>query len=159
LHATPEWKAKQAERDRKRRLDPGWNARKRAEYAADPERMRGYNRAHYQRNKERERERARRYAQENPDKIREIRNGYNARNRDKVNTEAAARRSANRRAEPAWVDRSEIRAIYAEARRQGLTVDHIIPLRHKAVCGLHVPWNLQLLPHSINSSKRNAFAI
>jgi 5-methylcytosine-specific restriction endonuclease McrA len=55
-------------------------------------------------------------------------------------------------------DDEAISKIYRESmymRRKGLdiTVDHVVPLYHPRVCGLHVSYNLQLLMRSENSAK------
>ena len=60
---------------------------------------------------------------------------------------------------PAWADVTKIVAIYEMAKQQGLSVDHIIPLRGKRVSGLHVEYNLQLIPLLENVRKSNCFEV
>lgn len=64
-------------------------------------------------------------------------------------------------ATPKWVDHVAILKVYHEAharRRAGerVVVDHIIPVRGKGVCGLHVPWNLRIIESSVNLLKSNS---
>lgn len=66
-----------------------------------------------------------------------------------------AHKAAKLHATPPWVNLKEIEKIYVEAAQLGLTVDHRIPLQGRGVRGLHVPWNLQFLTKSENSSKGN----
>lgn len=74
--------------------------------------------------------------------------------------ESAARQRAGA-ACPEWVDRGAMVAVYEEAYRLSADtgvehdVDHIIPLNHPYMSGLHVPWNLQPLPSSENRAKHN----
>lgn len=55
-------------------------------------------------------------------------------------------------------ERAEIQGMYDFCRIfHKVEVDHIIPLNGKIVSGLHVPWNLQILPISENRRKHNKF--
>ncbi len=58
--------------------------------------------------------------------------------------------------------RKELREIYKKSRdlRKGghdVEVDHIVPINGENVTGLHVPWNLQIIPADENLSKSNSF--
>lgn len=68
---------------------------------------------------------------------------------------AAARRAGIRTATPSWVDKKDLEYVYDMAALFGMSVDHIYPLKGKRACGLHVPWNLQLMPLIDNISKGN----
>ena len=70
--------------------------------------------------------------------------------------------TAKRNACPKWLtpdQHREIEAFYVEAARltdeTGVPheVDHIIPLNGRGVCGMHVPWNLQVLTEEENRAK------
>jgi hypothetical protein len=71
----------------------------------------------------------------------------------------ARRRAAEVRATPVWADQASITAVYELAalltKLTGIRhhVDHIVPLKSKIVCGLHVAENLQAIPGRDNMSK------
>jgi hypothetical protein len=81
-----------------------------------------------------------------------------------VRADTKARRRKHREATPSWLTREQkgqIRELYKIAITMTKTtgeqyvVDHIIPLRSEVVCGLHVPWNLRVIPREENLLKSN----
>jgi hypothetical protein len=86
-------------------------------------------------------------------------------NKDKQQSYNAARRAQIKLALPCWAEVDKILAIYTESvevsKQTGIMhhVDHIIPLVHHLVCGLHVHENLQILVGTENMSKSNIYII
>lgn len=84
-------------------------------------------------------------------------------NRASANASNARRRAASSRATPAWSNPKYIRIWYQLAREESkrtgrlVHVDHIVPLVHPLVCGLHCEDNMQLLFAPDNSRKQNLF--
>jgi len=65
-------------------------------------------------------------------------------------------------AQPVWANRADIRSIYKRAtamreRGSSAVVDHIVPLKHPMVCGLHTADNMQIVSESYNMMKSNKF--
>lgn len=85
----------------------------------------------------------------------EVKRRYRLANLSKDAAESAKKRADRIRATPVWVDVSALQTHYIKAQEWNMHVDHIVPLRSKLVCGLHVPWNLQLLAGPENLAKGN----
>ena len=108
--------------------------------------------------------RTKKYREANKDRLNLLRRKYTITNREKVYAYNAARRAAKLKATPKWLTKEELQQIeelyeIAQAFKlytgQEYHVDHIVPLQGENVCGLHVPWNLQILEASENLKKSN----
>lgn len=137
-----------------------------------------YRKEWYERNKAKKKAQAARWRAANKQRAMVSQAEYRNKHREKkraydreYHKRNQAQRSANRAAYrarklkqtitlPDWAIR-EMRDIYERATHLTKTtgeshhVDHILPLKHKLFCGLHVPWNLQILPQRLNMKKSN----
>ena len=119
------------------------------------------------------------YRKANKEKIRAIQAAWNARHPEKIavhkqtakgkykvqkNVDTAMRRASMKQRTPSWLTEDDywmIEQAYelaqVRAKMFGFEwhVDHIIPLQGKTVSGLHVPWNLQVIPGVLNIRKGN----
>ena len=81
---------------------------------------------------------------------------WKSENKERVAYYNSNRRSIKNNASLNNSFKQEIKEVYLN-RKDGYEVDHIIPLSNKSVCGLHVPWNLQLITIEENRKKSNNF--
>ena len=84
-----------------------------------------------------------------------------------VRADTKNRRRKHRQATPPWLtkaQKTQMRELYKIAitmtKITGVqyVVDHIDPLRSEVLCGLHVPWNLQVITQAENLAKSNKVA-
>lgn len=120
-------------------------------------------REYYLRNKNRLLQYQIEYRRLNTSKISSRASAYKKNNRALFNHFGAVRRSQKIKASVKWANDRKILQIYSKAKRfkdwlgVDYHVDHIIPLQHPSVCGLHNEFNLQILTSSENIRKSNKF--
>jgi len=85
-------------------------------------------------------------------------------NADKNCAKESRRRARKLNATPPWLTDEQnahinrtykLCKIVSEATGEKYHVDHIVPLQGKNVCGLHVPWNIRVIPAKLNLEKSN----
>ena len=112
----------------------------------------------------------RKWRLENPIRMQQARDNWTANNADRrricKNACQKRREAAKLKAHPKWANDFFIEEAYDLAARRSMMksgghakwhVDHIVPLRSKVVCGLHVHNNLRVVPAAQNRAKGNRF--
>jgi len=109
-----------------------------------------------------------RYYLENKEKLDKRNSLWKKNNKAKVSASRAKYRAKLNSCTPSWLTSKHfllIEEFYIEARSMSektgvmYQVDHIEPIQGKYSTGLHVPWNLQVLPHYENESKSNKLIV
>lgn len=114
-------------------------------------------RRHYLANRDRILARQKCYYHQNIENIKKYMRSYRAAKPEKILALSNKRRFAKQLATPTWLTKAHLALIESIYKKcpPGHHVDHIVPLINPLVCGLHVPWNLQILSAHENISKRN----
>lgn len=146
-----------ANRERKRQTDRNYAA-------ANQERISEQSATYREKNKDRIRQNKARYAEENKEAIRQRRKEWRQANHGKVLANVTLRKMKKRNATPPWLTKEhrlqmrwayELAEILTATMGEPYHVDHIFPISHPRSCGLHVPWNLQVIPARDNLKKGN----
>jgi hypothetical protein len=138
-------------------------AQARAWYAANKEQRLNKSRAWYRANKLRHHLAVKDWEKRFPDRVRMMRAQSKKKHRGPQNASHAAWKAKLLKATPGWANKFFIAEAYrlASLRSKMLGyewhVDHIVPLRSKIVCGLHVEHNLRVIRGAENCSKGNRY--
>jgi hypothetical protein len=89
---------------------------------------------------------------------------YKKQNPELYKAFTSVRKRRHKKATPSWITAEQklaMRKLYLQAMEltkitgERYVVDHVIPLINPTVCGLHVPWNLQVMTQEENLKKSN----
>jgi hypothetical protein len=130
---------------------------KRKEYLENnPEKLKVWKKTDREKNKKKYSERNKTWRENNREHLKEYLNEYYRTHPEYKPFHNNLRRARKIQACPKWVNRNDLRKVY-QSRPNGFHVDHIVPLKSYLVCGLHVPWNLQILSKVKNELKSNTY--
>jgi len=144
-----------------RKIEWATSNERRAEYFKTSEVVKEAKRRYYERNRDAVIARA---AARPKEEKRRSQEAWKSRNLVYVRADTKYRRRKHRLATPKWLSaaqKTEMRELYKMAitltktTGEQYVVDHIVPLRSDAVCGLHVPWNLRVITQAENLKKSN----
>ena len=162
VRAYDRWRDKHDPKRKARKRPEGYQA---AMYAKHQEKRLAAKKALYEAKREMLLDRQAKWRDGNRDKLKRRDDRRYKEDRAKFYANNWLRRRIMVAAAPPWLTREHWEAIsdvYEQAREMtkatGIphVVDHVWPLRGKRSCGLHVPWNLQVLTAATNKKKNNA---
>jgi hypothetical protein len=108
------------------------------------------------------------YREANRERVRETAKRWRQNNKGKKNADTAKRFAAKMQRTPKWLSKDQklrivcyyqVAQMRTEETGYSWHVDHIVPMRGEAVCGLHVPWNLQVITAVENMAKNNRLEV
>lgn len=120
----------------------------------------------YLKNYQKERSQQSLYAKSNRELLNSHARTFKSRHKGKVNAQTRLRQAKKLKATPSWLteeQKTDMMRLYEVCSKINLKtgkvhhVDHIVPLQGKSICGLHVPWNLTIIPATMNLQKGNSF--